>query len=374
MLEINSRMARGRMPIMAAGALVLAAGTLAGCGDAGATITRLTVGSPGRDPYTLAANTDQVKVATRPARGGTKDGDAPGLYGGTRRISSCDQRRLVAFLQANPDKARAWAGVQGIPVSDIPRYVSRLTPVLLRTDTLVTNHGYRDGRATSESAVLQAGMGVLVNGYGVPAVKCNCGNPLTAPAGKIKTSNARYSGRKWPGFEKRNVTRIRPRDSRKGTITVFVLVDPGATMGFERPRATTGGDDGPPLPLPATEMEPSGGTPSDSPAPADSGSSGSPAPGDGSPAPGSPEPGISDPGSPAPGSPAPEISQPGVSPGGGPGTGTATGTGTGDDGSGGTGTGGTTGGTGAGTPGDEPQSPVISMAPPGGSAGSSPAF
>jgi hypothetical protein len=373
MLEINSRMARGRIPIMAAGALVLAAGTLAGCGDAGAAITRLTVGSPGPDPYTLAANTDHAKVATRPARGGTKDGDAPGLYGGTRRISSCDQQKLVAFLQANPDKARAWAGVEGIPVSDIPRYVSRLTPVLLRTDTLVTNHGYRDGRATSDAAVLEAGMGVLVNGYGVPAVKCNCGNPLTAPESKIKTSNARYRGRKWPGFEKRNVTRIRPRDSRKGTITVFVLVDPGATMGFERPRATTGGDDGPPLPLPVTETAPPGGTPDDSPAPADSGdgSSGSPAPGDGSPAPGSPEPGSPGPGTPGAGSPGPEISQPGVSPGGGAGTTT----GTGDDGSGGDGQGGgTTGGAGAGTPGDEPQNPVISMAPPGGFAGSPAAF
>ncbi|KAB2379362.1 DUF6777 domain-containing protein [Actinomadura montaniterrae] len=372
MLEINSRMARGRLVITAAGALVLAAGTLAGCGDAGAAITRLTVGSPGPDPYTLAANTDQAKVTTRPARGGTKDGDAPGLYGGTRRISSCDQRRLVTFLQANPDKARAWARVQGIPVSDIARYVSRLTPVLLRTDTLVTNHGYRDGRATSAAAVLQAGMGVLVNGYGMPAVKCNCGNPLTAPEGKIKTSNARYSGRKWPGFEKRNVTRIRPRDSRKGTITVFVLVDPGATMGFERPRATAGGDDGPPQPLPPTETAP----PSDSPAPVDSGdgSSGSPVPGDGSPdpgspEPGSPEPGTSGPGSPGAGSPGPEISQPGVSPGGEPGTGTTTGTGTGTgDGTGDGGTGGATGG--AGTPGDEPQSPVISMAPPGPSEGS----
>ncbi|MBO2457411.1 DUF6777 domain-containing protein [Actinomadura violacea] len=352
---------------MAAGVLVLAAGTVAGCGDAGAAITRLTVGSPGRDPYTLAADTDQVKVAARPARGGTMDGDTPGLYGGTRRISSCDQRRLVAFLQANPDKARAWAGVQGIPVSDIARYVSRLTPVLLRTDTLVTNHGYRDGKATSEAAVLQAGMGVLVNGYGVPAVKCNCGNPLTAPESKIRTSGARYSGRKWPGFQGRNVTRIRPRDSRRGTITVFVLVDPGVTMGFERPRATAGTDDGPPLPLPATETAP----PSGSPAPVDSGdgSPGSPAPGDGSPAPGSPEPGSPEPGT--PGSAGPESPQPGVSPGGGPGTGTTTGTGGGPGTAPGTGSGTETG---AGTPGDGPQSPVISMAPPAGSAGSSPAL
>ncbi|MDL4819509.1 DUF6777 domain-containing protein [Actinomadura opuntiae] len=376
MLEINSPIARGRGPATAAAALVLAAGTLAGCGDAGAAITRLTVGSPGRDPYALMSNTDRTGTGPRPAAGGTKAGDTPGLYGGTRLASSCDQRKLVAFLQANPGKARAWAGVQGIPVADIPRYVSRLTPVLLRTDTLVTNHGYRDGRATSEPAVLQAGMGVLVNGYGVPAVKCNCGNPLTPPENKIKTSDARYRGRKWPGFEKRNVTRIRPRDSRRGTIVVFVLVDPGGTIGFERPRATTGPDDGPPMPPPVEQAPPSGG-PDDSPAPADSGSGSPGTPGSEPPDSGSPEPQA-----PGSGAPGPESPGTGVSPGGDPGAGTTPGTGDGGTGDGGTGSGtgdggggGTgDGGTATGTPGDGPQSPVISMAPPPGSAGSPAAF
>ncbi|MFB4309096.1 DUF6777 domain-containing protein [Actinomadura sp. GTD37] len=313
MLEIHSPFARQRAVAGAALALALAAGALAGCGDAGATITRLTVGSPGPDPYTLVANTDKTDktdVKERPQAGGTKTGDSPGLYGGTRLASSCDQRKLIAFLQANPDKAGAWAEVQGIPASDIPRYVSRLTPVLLRTDTLVTNHGYHDGRATSAPAVLQAGMGVLVNGYGVPAVKCNCGNPLTRPEKKISTGNASYSGRSWPGFEKRNVTRIQPRDSRKGTIESFVLVDPGATMGFERPRATEGGSDGPPAALPPTETEvPT----SDSPAPSDSGlespgteSPGSESPGTESPGLESPDPGL--------GSPGAESPDPGTSP------------------------------------------------------------
>lgn len=320
MFEIHSPFARRRAAAGAVAALALAAGALAGCGDAGAAITRLTVGSPGPDPYTLVANTDTMDVKERPVAGGTKDGDSPGLYGGTRRASSCDQQKLIAFLQANPDKARAWAQVQGIPVGDIPRYVSRLTPVLLRTDTLVTNHGYHDGAATSGPAVLQAGMGVLVNGYGVPAVKCNCGNPLTPPEKKISTGNASYSGRSWPGFEKRNVTKIRPRDSRKGTIATFVLVDPEATMGFERPRATGGESDGPPTALPATETE---ATASDSPAPSESGLD---SPSVESPAQESP--GLESPASPATGSspgtesPAPGTSgSPGVTPDD-PGTGT----------------------------------------------------
>ncbi|MGP4023277.1 DUF6777 domain-containing protein [Actinomadura sp. 3N407] len=272
MTEIHSIIARRRGtagPLAGSvAALALAAATLSGCGDAGATITRLTVGTPGPDPYTLASGTDKTDVKERPRAGGTTTGDSPGLYGGTRREATCDPQKLVAFLQANPEKAKAWAGVLGIPVSDIPRYVSRLTPVLLRTDTLVTNHGYRDGRATSGPAVLQAGMGVMVNGYGVPTVKCNCGNPLTQPEKKISPDDASYTGRSWPGFEERNVTEIRPRESRKGTIVTFVLVDPEGTMGFERPRATEGEADGPPTELPPTETEvPT----SDSPSPYDSG-------------------------------------------------------------------------------------------------------
>ncbi|WP_165975501.1 DUF6777 domain-containing protein, partial [Actinomadura rubrisoli] len=266
---------------------------------------------------------------------------SPGLYGGTRRASSCDQGKLVAFLQANPAKARAWAAVEGIPVSDIPRYVSRLTPVLLRTDTLVTNHGWRDGKATSGPAVLQAGMGVLINGYGVPVVKCNCGNPLTQPEKKISTGNASYRGRSWPDFQKRNVTKVRPRDPRKGTVTTFVLVDPEATMGFERPRATAGTLDGPPAALPETETV----VASDSPAPVDSGSS----------SPGTDVP-TDDPST----SPGPEVSTEPTDPGQTSGEPT---TGTSDDPTyGGTGT--EPGGTGASepSPGERPQ-PPISMAP-----------
>ncbi|MEV3921770.1 DUF6777 domain-containing protein [Actinomadura coerulea] len=317
MLQIRSTIARsgaGAVPLAGCLAALVAAGVLTGCGDAGATITRLTVGSPGPDPYTLASGTDRGDVKARPQAGGTREGDAPGLYGGTRRASTCDRKRLVTFLRAHPDKARAWARAQGIPVDEIPRYVSRQTPVLLRTDTLVTNHGYRDGEPVSDPAVLQAGMGVLVNGYGVPTVKCNCGNPLSPPDKKISTPNASYSGRSWPGFEKGNVTRIQPRDSRKGAITTFVLVDPDATMGFARPRATEGASDGPPTALPRTEAEV---VASDSPAPDGSGletpgteSPGTEPPGSGTPGPETPGARSPGTGSPGPQTPGPALSSP----------------------------------------------------------------
>ena len=48
------------------------------------------------------------------ARGGT-----PGLYGGTRSLTSCDPEKLVSYLEANPALGRAWASVQGIQASGI---------------------------------------------------------------------------------------------------------------------------------------------------------------------------------------------------------------------------------------------------------------
>ncbi len=108
-------------------------------------------------------------------------GTAPGLYGGSGDARVCDADQLVAYLGQHADKATAWAGVLGIAPADIKSYVASLTPVVLTTDTIVTNHGYRDGRATTLQSVLQAGTAVLVDNTGTPRVKCNCGNPLTPP-------------------------------------------------------------------------------------------------------------------------------------------------------------------------------------------------
>src|SRR5690606_26104765 len=83
----------------AVAALAFAAAALTGCGEAGATITRLTVGTPGPDPYAAASGTDKPGVRARTAAGTTTvtgktvTGDSPGLYGGTRRASTCDRRR-----------------------------------------------------------------------------------------------------------------------------------------------------------------------------------------------------------------------------------------------------------------------------------------
>jgi len=103
-----------------------------------------------------------------------------GLYGGTG-VNACDAAQLVAFLQAEPAKAAAWAQVQAIAPEAIGDYVATLMPAWLMTDTRVTNHGFSGGVATPRQSTLAAGTAVLVDSNLVPRVRCKCGNPLTPP-------------------------------------------------------------------------------------------------------------------------------------------------------------------------------------------------
>ncbi|MCZ0997978.1 hypothetical protein O1M63_07095 [Streptomyces mirabilis] len=122
-------------------------------------------------------------------------GDAPGLYGGTRNVASCDVEKQITALRADPSKNAAFASVLGIQPSAVPGYLRTLTPVQLRADTRVTNHGYRNGSATTYQAVLQAGTAVLVDDRGVPRVRCACGNPLTPPAAQQSAAPGRWASR-----------------------------------------------------------------------------------------------------------------------------------------------------------------------------------
>jgi hypothetical protein len=130
----------------------------------------------------------------------TVAGSAPGLYGGTQIINVCDKRALIDFLLANADKARAWAGVHGIDVDEIEGYIRSLTDVVLQVDTRVTNHGFAGGVATAIDSVLQAGTAVLVDHFGVPRVRCYCGNPLLPPRA-LTTDTPVIKGTAWPGFD-----------------------------------------------------------------------------------------------------------------------------------------------------------------------------
>lgn len=176
--------------------------------------------------------------------------DTVGLYGGSLRYSRCARERLVEFLEFSPAKARAWVGAlnadptlywsggRRLGVGDIRQYVFELTPVTLRFDTWVTNHGYFDGRATPIQSVLQAGTAVLVDAYGVPRVKCYCGNPLLPP----RRFRPVYRGQRWGSFDPRRVIVV-TRPPR--IIDTFVLYDLVTGQLFQRGAGTDGTEDVP---------------------------------------------------------------------------------------------------------------------------------
>lgn len=156
-------------------------------------------------------------------------GAAPGLYGGTEILNVCDKAALVQFMDDNAEKAAAWAGAHGIGVADIPEFIETLTDVVLQVDTRVTNHGFRDGVANPINSVLQAGTAVLVDVFGVPRVRCFCGNPL-APAIELAAS-ATVSGTPWPGFDLGNTVVVQAIEE----VTGFDLADILSTERFIKP-------------------------------------------------------------------------------------------------------------------------------------------
>jgi hypothetical protein len=216
-------------------AVVLLALVVAACGSSthsasgvkgGSEVKAEAINTAGNDPFTASVGKDKAGVKPPPAAASTSGGPAtyvastPGLYGGTRNISVCDAKQLVSFLEQNPSKAAAWAGVLGIQTTKISSYVDGLTPVLLRTDTRVTNHGYVDGHATTLQSVLESGTAVLVDPYGRPTVKCYCGNPLTPAA---LYASPTYTGSLWPGFSTSSITIIQRSTT---IINQYILYDP----------------------------------------------------------------------------------------------------------------------------------------------------
>lgn len=166
---------------------------LGACGSSGSSSTSSTpsslriktipINTP-ENPFTPPLAQDAVGVppvqTTQPTE---VTGDQVGLYGGSKKINVCDKAQLLAFLQSSDNRAIAegWATTLGISYADIGSYLNRTTSAILRSDTLVTNHGWENGQVTGYPAVLQAGTAVLINDHGVPVTRCYCGNPLTPP-------------------------------------------------------------------------------------------------------------------------------------------------------------------------------------------------
>ncbi|TQE37025.1 hypothetical protein Sipo8835_05485 [Streptomyces ipomoeae] len=228
----------------------------------------------GPDPYTDSTATDSsappATLEVTPSRSEPPHvtravrGSAPGLYGGTRHVAACDVEKQIKFLRAASARNRAFASVLGVRPSAVPARLRSFTPVQLRLDTRVTNHGYRDGTATAYQAVLQAGTAVLVDDRGVPRVRCACGNPLTPPVPLKTTPKPR--GDSWPSYRPQNVVVVQPSTV---VIKVFIIYDPEQDDWFSRPAGDTGKHDKK-SPPPANQPSPSATTSFSEPPPTDS--------------------------------------------------------------------------------------------------------
>lgn len=161
------------------------------------------------DPAIAQAATEQAPNVTGSVQSVSSTGSTPGLYGGSSSQAICDTARMLKFFKSNPDKAQAWVDALNadpdlrwsggqVTTATIPAYIKGLTPIILVQDTRVTNHGYQNGKATQFQSVLQRGSGIFVDEYGIPRVRCFCGNPLLAP--KASKGTPKYQGKAWPGF------------------------------------------------------------------------------------------------------------------------------------------------------------------------------
>ncbi|MEU3508895.1 DUF6777 domain-containing protein [Streptomyces longwoodensis] len=191
------------------------------------------VAAQGPDPFTRSTvtvpSTPPAPATTTGGRPRSVSGGTPGLYGGVQGVAGCDIERQIALLTADRAKAAAFARAEGVAASAIPGHLRALTPVVLRADTRVTDHGYRDGRATARQAVLQAGTAVLVDDRGVPRLRCACGNPLRPPTATPGAPSPRSLP--WPDYRPGQVVVVTPAPR---PLTLLTLVDVVTRAWIER--------------------------------------------------------------------------------------------------------------------------------------------
>ncbi|WP_159047262.1 DUF6777 domain-containing protein [Streptomyces sp. XY332] len=280
------RLATALVALAAAVALAVVLTRPGGAPSAGGEVFLQPAAATGPDPFTESTAAKDAspppQTAKPPARPQSAaptgaivtrsiSGSAPGLYGGTKATASCDVEKQIGALTAQPAKNSAFASALGIPPATVPGYLRSLTPVQLGMDTRVTNHGYRDGKATSYQAVLQAGTAVLVDARGVPRVRCACGNPLGSPV--ALKANPKRSGQPWSSYEPKNVVVVAPSVT---VVRKFVIYDRHDRHWFERDRGDHHGERDKPVPPPVvpkppiTPVQPSPSVTKASPSPAGS--------------------------------------------------------------------------------------------------------
>ncbi|MFC9585356.1 DUF6777 domain-containing protein [Streptomyces yangpuensis] len=219
------------------------------------------VASAGPDPFTVSSATGESAPVQPPLPNPTGQGirtvnaATPGLYGGTQRLGSCDVEQQVQYLTDDSAKARAFAEASGIEEARIPDFLRGLTPVVLRADTRVTNHGFRGGRADGYQSVLQAGTAVLVDDHGMPRVRCGCGNPLGSP--RSAKGSPVHKGDPWNGYQPNQVVVIEPTTHVMNNLVIVNIAD---NTWIERKRGDDGAQDRSPQAPPP--YDPADGIPS----------------------------------------------------------------------------------------------------------------
>ena len=233
---------------LVAGGLVAFA-VLGGDSASASEVSLEALGSSGPNPYTAAiaprpsatladfaekGASGAAAVTELAAAGKSKyraaEGNVAAIYGGTLDESACDGDQLVSFLEAEPEKAAAWASVIEIEPADIAGYVAGLTPANLAVDTRVINYSWAEGKSTPREAVLQHGNAVMVDGRGVPRVNCYSGNPMKEPTNLA--DNETYLGTRWGAFDAATVVVIRPAGQ---VISEFEFVDVATGERYRRP-------------------------------------------------------------------------------------------------------------------------------------------
>ncbi|MCC8480553.1 hypothetical protein LMJ41_22055 [Streptomyces globisporus] len=285
-MRAQGRFRRTALAALSAGVLL----AVAGCGEGGDRTAKGTTGtaeakdvllqplaSPGPGPFTAST----ARATATPSATDAPDGEpgsatrtvhpvsgaVPGLYGGTRSVAACDVEQQTTLLTEDKGKANAFAEAAGIEAVQIPGYLKSLTPVVLRADAQVTNHGYSAGSATAFQAVLQAGTAVLVDSRGMPRVRCACGNPLGPPV--VAEGKVAHRGERWPGYDPARIVAVEPGVK---AATSLIIVNADDNTWIERAMGDSGGrdrdpDDPPPFEPDADLLFPSPGRPSEPPAP-----------------------------------------------------------------------------------------------------------
>jgi hypothetical protein len=188
------------------------------------------------ESVTTAEVPKQVNRVETPNASRTVSGDQIGLYGGSADRVVCDRERMIDYLEQNAVKAAAWRAATG--ANDIRAYALGLTPTFLTYDTLVTNHGFKDGSATSFQSVLQTGTAVLTDNRGLPRVRCDSGSPLGEPQGEM--GDEQFSGTSWQNLDLDSVVTVEKSEAPLKDLELIEVggdASPGPTYTSAVPQA-----------------------------------------------------------------------------------------------------------------------------------------